>query len=93
MRDSRESAQGVNARVSGASAALQPACGSPAHFREGNARASLRQQRLHEAVRARRRKVQRFETAQKFTRQIVVLTLRHPKPPPHMGEFVGNILF
>lgn len=45
------------------------------------------------ALYVRRRKVQRFETAQKFTREIVVLTRRHPKPPPHVSEFVENILF
>jgi hypothetical protein len=37
--------------------------------------------------------VQRFEPAQEFTRQIVVLTRHHPQPPPHMGDLVENILF
>ena len=45
------------------------------------------------ALYVRRRKVQRFETAEKFTREIVVLTRRHPKPPAHVAEFVENILF
>jgi hypothetical protein len=43
--------------------------------------------------RARWRKVQRFEPAQEFTRQIVVLTRHHPKPPPNAGDLVENILF
>jgi hypothetical protein len=37
--------------------------------------------------------VQRFEPAQEFTRQIVVLTRHHPKPPPNAGDLVENILF
>ncbi|MEQ1850606.1 MAG: LysR family transcriptional regulator [Chthoniobacteraceae bacterium] len=45
------------------------------------------------ALYVRRRKVQRFETREKFTRQIVVLTRRNPKPPAHVAEFVENILF
>ena len=45
------------------------------------------------ALYVRRRKVQRFETPEKFTREIVVLVRRHPKPPAHVGEFVENILF
>jgi len=45
------------------------------------------------ALYVRRRKVQRYETPEKFTREIVVLTRRHPKPPAHVGEFVENILF
>ena len=45
------------------------------------------------ALYVRRRKVQRFETVEKFTREIVVLTRRHPKPPAHVAEFVENILF
>jgi DNA-binding transcriptional LysR family regulator len=45
------------------------------------------------ALYGRRRKVQRFETGEKFTRQIVALTRRHPKLPAHIGDFVENILF
>lgn len=45
------------------------------------------------ALYVRRRKVQRFELSEKFTREIVVLTRRHPKPPAHVIEFVENILF
>lgn len=45
------------------------------------------------ALYARRRKVQRFAIADKFTREIVVLTRRNPKPPAHVHEFVENILF
>jgi DNA-binding transcriptional LysR family regulator len=45
------------------------------------------------ALYVHRRKVQRFEIGEKFTREIVVLTRRHPAPPPHIGEFVKNILF
>ncbi|HZJ17153.1 MAG TPA: LysR family transcriptional regulator [Chthoniobacteraceae bacterium] len=45
------------------------------------------------ALYVRRRKVRRFETTEKFTREIVVLTRRHPKPPAHVEEFVENILF
>ena len=45
------------------------------------------------ALYVRRRKVQRFELAEKFTREIVVLTRRHPQPPEHVAEFVENILF
>ena len=45
------------------------------------------------ALYVRRRKVQRFEMAEKFIREIVVLTRRHPKSPAHVAEFVENILF
>ena len=45
------------------------------------------------ALYVRRRKVQRIETPEKFTREIVVLTRRHPPPPAHVSEFVENILF
>lgn len=45
------------------------------------------------ALYVRRRKVQRFETSEKFTREITVLTRRHPRPPAHVAEFVENILF
>lgn len=45
------------------------------------------------ALYVRRRRVQRFETVEKFTRQIVVLTRQYPKPPAHVSEFVENILF
>ncbi len=45
------------------------------------------------ALYVRRRRVQRFELAEKFTREIVVLTRRHPQPPAHVSEFVENILF
>ena len=45
------------------------------------------------ALYARRRKVQRFTMPEKFTREIVVLTRRNPKPPAHVLEFVENILF
>jgi DNA-binding transcriptional LysR family regulator len=41
----------------------------------------------------RRRKVQRFEMPEKFTREIVVLTRRHPKPPALRCRIVENILF
>jgi len=45
------------------------------------------------ALYVRRRKVQRFETRQKFTREIVVVTRKHPNPPAHVSAFVENILF
>lgn len=45
------------------------------------------------ALYVRRRKVQRFETAEKFTREIVALVRRNPKPPAHVAEFAENILF
>lgn len=45
------------------------------------------------ALYARRRKVQRFVIPEKFTREIVVLTRRNPKPPAHVLEFVENVLF
>ena len=45
------------------------------------------------ALYVRRRKVQRFDLAEKFIREIVALVRRNPKPPAHVAEFAGNILF
>ena len=45
------------------------------------------------ALYGRRRRVQRFELVDRFTREIVVLTRRNPKPAAHVVEFVENILF
>ncbi len=45
------------------------------------------------ALYARRRRVQRFVMGDRFTRELVVLTRRNPKPPAHVLEFVENVLF
>ncbi len=45
------------------------------------------------ALYVRRRKVQRFDMAERFTREIVAIVRRNPKPPAHVAEFAGNILF
>ena len=45
------------------------------------------------ALYGRRRKVQRFTIPEKFTRELVILTRRNPKPPAHVQGFVENVLF
>ena len=45
------------------------------------------------ALYARRRRVQRFAMRERFTRELVVLARRNPKPPAHVLEFVENVLF
>lgn len=37
--------------------------------------------------------IQRFETPDRFVREIVVVTRRHRQPPAHLQQFISNILF
>ncbi len=45
------------------------------------------------ALHARKKKLVRIRLPERFEREVFVLTRRNRKPPPHLTEFVKNILF
>ena len=45
------------------------------------------------AIYNRQRRVRRVPVPDRFTRELVVVTRRHPEPPPHIQDFTANILF